>query len=51
VNVAIVGRSFVADYYLATAILHPELTVFVKGCDQPAKDCHTHLLGVGQRMM
>ena len=23
---------------------------FIKGCDQPAKDCHAHLLGDGNRM-
>ena len=24
---------------------------FVQGCERPAKDCHAHLLGNGERML
>ncbi len=27
------------------------MSEFVRNCDQPAKDCHAHLLGNGQRML
>ena len=27
------------------------MDTFIKNCDQPAKDCHAHLLGNGQLML
>jgi hypothetical protein len=43
------GYSAHADWFMGWK---PEfMAAFVEGCDQPAKDCHAHLLGNGQRML